>query len=238
MTNTLPGVALSDLSVNVGQVAGSTGYYSVYGSIPWVPNEKNKIECNESGVTYVVLQKNAQVIQSKIDAGEITGPFEVLSLPDTLSASMKFNQLEDGDDIGFPDELELENVSIEKSDFMIPHALPHGRVKQVFDSLETPDNPGITRKLVLDPGFKSLAEAVEGVIRTLNMEACDGTATTSEAKSAHELWLSGLFANSAQKSNVVVKALIGVDVKNQRILLQMNARCKDPMVAEAVANFI
>ena len=46
----------------------------MYGSIPWVPNAKGKIECNESGVSYVVLQKNAANIQAQIDAGVIGSP--------------------------------------------------------------------------------------------------------------------------------------------------------------------
>merc|ERR1712176_1021223 len=102
-----------------------------------------------------------------------------------MESKMTFNQLEDDDTIGFPDEIKLEQVEVSAGDYMSPAPLPPGQVKTLFEQLK---NSGeATGKYALE--YKNLETAVDGIIHTLNMEALEGTSKLDPGKNAHEMWL-------------------------------------------------
>lgn len=148
----------------------------------------------------------------------------------SMKAMLNFNQLEDGDDIGFPDETPLENAEVLASDYMLPTPLPQGQVKRLFETLKLQGDA--VRKMQLD--YRSLDQAVPGIIHTLGMEACDKSEVPVPGKNAHELWLSGTFAGGV---SVVARALLGMDGQG-RLLMQLSVASKKKEVAERVTRFI
>lgn len=206
VTNTIEGVALSNTVV---ELTATEGGMAVAGAVPC----PDIIKYESHGSCYVVIAR--------------TDP-SVVASTEIFTARLKFNQLEDGDDIGFPDEYPIENVFVVAGDYMVPSAIPHGQFPSLFEQMPH----AVQTKLMLE--FKSLDVAVQGIINSMNMEPCDKSGTVEAGKTAHTILLCGTFMGSAM---VVAKVLVGVDPQG-RILLQMQVKSKSPEAAQLVSEFL
>jgi coatomer protein complex subunit gamma len=150
VTNTLSGVQLKDvqISVDVGS-SSNPGAFSVMGELPI-----EDLDYDESKSCYVFMQK-----QDMSD----------LVCCSKMRAEMRFNQLEEGDDIGFPDTCPMEDVEVSAGDYMQPAPLPQGQVKSLFEQLKMQSEA--TTKLQLE--YKNLEAAVAGTIHSMNMKQSD-----------------------------------------------------------------
>ncbi|CAD7970950.1 unnamed protein product [Amoebophrya sp. A120] len=209
ITNTLEGVGLADAEVQATILPKDADKFSLVGSV----KASEVIQFNENKSSYLVLEKKIEGIVAA-----------------SLPCKLCYNQLEDGDDIGFPDETQLENAEILPGNYVSPALLPPGQVKPLFEQLKAQGSAMV--KLQLE--YNSIEKAVEGVINTMGMEACEKTDTVDPSRTAHELWLSGTFAGGF---SVVCRALIGKDNQG-RILMQLTAACKNKDVADCVAGFL
>ncbi|CAD7971038.1 unnamed protein product [Amoebophrya sp. A25] len=206
VTNTLDGVELAECYVQVSPPAEK---FAVLGVA-----KAASVKYNESQSTYVVLEKR-----------DASSPVCTGSMP----AKLCYNQLEDGDDIGYPDETVLENAEVLPGNYVTPMQLPQGHCRPLWEQLKSFGEA--TAKLQLE--FDSIERAVAGVIATMGMEACDKTETPVAGRNAHELWLAGTFVGGF---SVVCRALIGKDGQG-RVLMQLTAACKSKEVADCVTGF-
>eukprot|EP00392_Amoebophrya_sp_AT5.2_P008271 g8290.t1 len=147
ITNTLEGVELGEAEVKVSPPPEK---FRVVGMVKC--DKVVKFNANES--TYVVLEK--------MEDGLCTA---------SMPAKLCYNQLEDGDDIGFPDETVLENADVLPGHYVSPTPLPQGQVRPLFEQLKAAGSA--TVKLQLE--FQTIEKAVEGVSHSMGMEPCDKT---------------------------------------------------------------
>jgi len=237
VTNTLQGVALSQVNVTVdvntvtpgasepasakfrfvGAVGGLAGAEPTDDGIPAVP----PLGCGQSESCFVVLSK----LDPNFNCGASCGSF---------GAKLGFHQLEDGDDLGFPDETPLEIGQVTPGDYLTPavDAPPLDRAKGLWEQFKGQGCEAVSR-LQLD--FRSLELAVAGVLQAMNMAPADGCSTKpTPGRNAHELWLCGTFAGGV---GVVCKALIGVNPQG-RVLMQLSVAASNREVAEAIAGTV
>merc|ERR1712039_1154008 len=126
------------------------------------------------------------------------------------------------------DDYPVESVQITSGDYMFPRALPQGQFKSVWEQLSAQGSEA-TQKLVLN--YKSLEAAVDGVIQTLSMEACDKTGSVEAGVRGHTLNLSGTFVGG---STCLVRALVGMD-PNHGCVAKLSCRSKNQAVCEVVS---
>jgi len=171
----------------------------------------SQLSFQQSASAYIIIQK-AQGL---------------LVTPGTFSATLHFTIKEDDDDIGYEDDYPIEGFTISTRDYVYPRSLPTGQFKASWESLAA-QGFEVTTKLSLQ--YKSLDQAVEGIINVLNMHPCDDTATVDTEKRSHNLMLSGIFVGGV---TVLAKAIIGMD-PNHGCLMKLSARSNNEAVAEAI----
>lgn len=171
----------------------------------------SQLSFQQSASAYIILQKAQGSLVT-------TGNFQ---------ATLRFHIKEDDDDIGYDDDYPVEGFSISTRDYVYPRGLPGGQFKASWEALSA-TGFDVTTKLSLQ--YKSLDQAVEGIINVLNMHPCDDTATVDTEKRSHNLMLSGIFVGGV---TVLVKAIIGMD-PNHGCLMKLSARSSSEAVAEAI----
>mmetsp|Transcript_96456 Transcript_96456/g.241880 ORF Transcript_96456/g.241880 Transcript_96456/m.241880 type:complete len:923 (-) Transcript_96456:138-2906(-) len=207
VSNTVSGITLESVEA---RLTGLEPAWSMIGA-----SAINKLEYNQQGSAYVVLAK----LGGEDAAGAVTGNF---------GATLKFIVKEEGDDLGFEDDYPVEAVTITSGDYMFPRALPQGQFKSVWEQLSA-QGVESQQKLVLN--YRSLEAAVDGVISTLNMEACDKTGKVEAGVRGHTLLLSGTFVGG---NSCLVKALVGMD-PTHGCVAKLSCRAKNPAVCEVVS---
>jgi len=207
VSNTVQGVTLENVEIRLSGVEPS--FVEVGASTI------TKLEYNQQASAHVVLRK----MGGEDVAGAVTGSF---------GAALKFLQKEDGDDLGFEDDYPVENVLITTGDYMFPMLLQQGQFKSVWEQL-TAQGVEATQKLVLN--FKNLDSAVEGIMATLNMEACDKTGKVEAGVRGHTLLMSGTFIGG---NSCLVRVLVGMD-PSHGCVAKLSCRAKSQMVCDAVA---
>jgi len=207
VSNTVQGITLDSTEV---RLTGLEPCWSVAGA-----SAINKLEYNQQGSAYVILNKRG----GEDVAGAVTG---------TFGAALKFIVKEEGDDLGFEDDYPVESVHITPGDYMFPRALPQGQFKSVWEQLSAQGVESI-QKLVLN--YKSLETAVEGVIQTLNMDACDKTGKVEAGVRGHTLLLSGTFLGG---NTCLVRALVCMD-PTHGCVAKLSCRSKHAAVCDVVA---
>merc|ERR1711972_1230580 len=207
VTNTVQGATLDSVEATL---TGLEPCWSIAGA-----SAINKLEYNQNASAYVILNKLA----GEEVAGAVTG---------TFGAALKFIVKEEGDDLGFEDDYPVESVQITSGDYIYPRALAQGQFKSVWEQLSA-QGVETTQKLVLQ--YKSLEAAVDGVISTLNMEACDKTGKVEAGVRGHTLLLSGTFLGG---NTVLVRVLVGMD-PTHGCVSKLSCRSKNPAVCDVVA---
>jgi len=203
VTNTIEGVILENVQMKL------SGYDQLReaGALAI-----SSLSYKQSASAYIVIQKaQGQLVTS----GQFT-------------ATLHFLMKEDADDMGFDDDYPVEGFSIETRDYVFPRALPQGQHKAQWDALGTSGSEALT-KLALS--YKSLEQAVEGIIQVLNLQACDDTATADPDKRSHILLLSGVFVGGV---SVLVTAVIGMDPA-RGCLMKLQARSNNEAVSQSIA---
>merc|ERR1712217_690317 len=122
----------------------------------------------------------------------------------------------------------VENIAITIGDYLFPKALQAGQFKSVWEQLQAQGVETI-QKLALN--FKSLETAVDGIIATLNMEACDKTSKVEAGVRGHTLNMSGTFVGGQM---CLVQVLVGMD-PNHGCVAKLRARAKNQLVSDTVA---
>mmetsp|Transcript_6999 Transcript_6999/g.20637 ORF Transcript_6999/g.20637 Transcript_6999/m.20637 type:complete len:924 (-) Transcript_6999:83-2854(-) len=207
VSNTVQGVTLENIEIkltNVGPHFVEIGASTI-----------TKLEYDQQASAHVVLRKNG--------GDEVGG-----ALPGSFGASLKFIQKEEGDDLGFEDDYPVENIHITTGDYVFPITLQQGQFKSVWEQLAA-QGVEATQKLVLN--FKNLDSAVDGIISTLNMEACDKTGKVEAGVRGHTLLLSGTFIGG---NSCLVRVLVGMD-PSHGCVAKLSCRAKSQMVCDAVA---
>eukprot|EP00747_Dinoflagellata_sp_TGD_P221221 gnl/TRDRNA2_/TRDRNA2_93086_c2_seq1.p1 gnl/TRDRNA2_/TRDRNA2_93086_c2~~gnl/TRDRNA2_/TRDRNA2_93086_c2_seq1.p1 ORF type:complete len:165 (+),score=37.00 gnl/TRDRNA2_/TRDRNA2_93086_c2_seq1:40-495(+) len=146
-----------------------------------------------------------------------------------MGAALHFINKEEGDDIGYPDDYSIENLTITVGDYMHPRPLQQGQFKSVWEQLASPPQGSeATQKLSLN--FKSLEAAVDAICNAVNMEPCDKTGKVEAGVRGHTLLMSGIFLGG---NMAVVKTLVGMD-PTHGCVAKMTCRCKSPAVCDLV----
>merc|ERR1712060_719398 len=150
------------------------------------------------------------------------------ALVGSLGAALHFIVKEEGDDLGYEDDYPVENIQITIGDYLFPKVLQQGQFKSAWEQLQAQGVETI-QKLALN--FKSLDAAVDGIISTLNMEACDKTNKVESGVRGHTLNMSGTFVGGQM---CLVMALVGMD-PNHGCVAKLRVRAKNQAVCDTVA---
>jgi len=205
VANTVPGITLENIEMQLTNLQPNWTEVGA-SAIP-------KLALNDKGSAYIVLRKNA------VDAaGVCTGNF---------GASIKFIAKEDGDDLGDKDDYSVENLPIAISDYVNPKQLQQGQFRSVWEELAA---RGQKAEHKMQLNVKSLEQAAEAVISTLNMFPCDNTGKVETGVRGHTLLLSGTFVGG---NMCLVKALVGSD-PNHGILAKLTCHSMSAPVCEAI----
>jgi len=205
VNNTVPGISLENIELQLTNLQPNWTEVGT-SAIP-------KLALNEMGSAYVVLRKNT------VDtAGVCTGNF---------GAGIKFIAKEDGDDLGDKDDYSVENLSISMGDYMNPKQLQQGQFRSTWEELAA---RGQKAEHKMQLNVKTLEQAAEAVITTLNMFPCDNTGKVETGVRGHTLLLSGTFVGG---SMCLVKALVGSD-PNHGILAKLTCHSMSTPVCESV----
>mmetsp|Transcript_49427 Transcript_49427/g.159522 ORF Transcript_49427/g.159522 Transcript_49427/m.159522 type:complete len:927 (+) Transcript_49427:119-2899(+) len=207
VSNTVEGIKLDTIEA---RLTGLGPCWSMKGA-----SAITKLDYGEQASAYVVLEKRG----SEETAGAVVGAF---------GCALHYVIKEDGDDLGYEDDYPIENVTITTGDYLFSRALQQGQFKSVWEQLSV-QGEEVTQKLVLN--YKTLEAAVEGVVATLNMVACDNTGQVEAGVRGHTLLLSGTFLGG---NMCLVRALVGMD-PNHGCVAKLSCRCKNQMVADIVA---
>lgn len=141
--------------------------------------------------------------------------------------ALHFIVKEDGDDLGYDDDYPIENIPLTIGDYMFPKTLQQGHFKSAWEQLQAQGVESV-QKYALN--FKSLEAAVEGILNTLNMEACDKTGKVESGGRGHTLNMSGTFVGG---QICLVMALVGMDA-NHGCVAKIRFRAKSQAVVDAI----
>merc|ERR1712137_466819 len=166
-------------------------------------------------------EESAYVVLEKVAGGDV-GAITI-----TLGANLKFEIKEDADDVAYEDEYPVENVVFVIGDYCQPRRLAPGQWKSVWEQHGAQSEA--TQKLVLS--YRSVEQAVEGIIQNMNMEVCDKTGKVEPGARAHTMQLSGTFVGG---HTVLAKAVAGMD-PNHGCVAKITCRSGGAGVSEVVA---
>merc|ERR1740121_2742890 len=207
VSNTVQGVILESIET---RLKGLEPCFAIVGA-----SAIAKLDYDQQASAYVVLQKLG---------GEESGGV----VPGSFGAALRFIVKEEGDDLGYDDDMPVENISLVIGDYMFPRSLPQGQFKSVWEQLAA-QGVEATQKLVLN--YKSLEAAVEGIIQTINMDPCDKTSAVEANVRGHTLLMSGTFAGGHM---CLVKALVGMD-PDRGCMAKLSCRSKSPAICDVVS---
>merc|ERR1712032_151330 len=140
VSNTVEGITLENIQVRL------TGVEPIWTEV--VASAITQLAYGQQASAHVVLQKTA----GDDVAGAVVGSF---------MASLHFTVKEDGDDLGYEEDYNLERVHITMADYMFPKSLQTGHFKSNWEQLSM--GTETTQKLSLN--YKTLNAAVEGIIQ-------------------------------------------------------------------------
>ncbi|KAF8820172.1 coatomer gamma subunit [Cardiosporidium cionae] len=206
ITNTLPNQILENVEISLRGF--DEGSWFIIGTVPI-----RKLLYDSPDYSYVVLGKVLS-----------TTPYVVAEL---FQVSLCYVVKDRDDDLGFEDEYAVEQLTLSITDCLAPHFLRGGDFKVQWDYLEGRHTEQVAK---FSLQFKSLNIAVENLINTLNMSACDKSDVVDGTKIAHNLLLSGFYLN---KCNVLCKANLFMS-PDHGCVLKLTCRCLYPEVCAAI----
>ncbi|KAF8819240.1 coatomer gamma subunit [Cardiosporidium cionae] len=208
VTNTLPNQILENVEISLRGFDEENWY--IIGSVPI-----KILSYDVTDYAYVVLGK---VISTQLYASA-----------ELFQVSLRYIVKDCEDDLGFEDEYSVEQMTLSITDCIAPHFLRGGDFKVHWDHLEGRGRHSEQIAKFSLP-FKSLAVAVESLINTLNMAACDKSDAVDSNKVAHNLLLSGFYLNNC---NILCKANLFMS-PDHGCVLKLTCRCLVPEVCAAI----
>lgn len=129
------------------------------------------------------------------------------------------------DDEGFPDEYQVEDLTVVAGDFIVPAFT--GSFTSVWDSLA---NDEVAVYNLGSPDTVKLSEAVNRVVKSLSMMPLEGSDAVTKA-SSHTLKLYGKSIDSDQ-----VAALVKLVSSSKGVMMKLEVRSNNAELAQVVAN--
>lgn len=83
------------------------------------------------------------------------------------------------------------------------------------------------------PLFSVLTEAIKNIIQYIGMQPCERSDKVPEGKSAHSLYLAGVFRGG---HDALVRAKLALDASG--VTMQLTVRSSDPNVSEVLATAV
>jgi coatomer subunit gamma len=133
----------------------------------------------------------------------------------------------DPDDEGEEDQFPLEDVEVERTDYLTKARVSSFR--KVWEKMASSD----CAEKVTKVGFqgKSVAETVDEVVKYLGIATCEGTGLVDESERAHMLLMSGIYLGGVK---VLVRAHVQQTKNGNGCVLKMAVRCE----SESVCTFV
>ena len=200
--NTIEGVILANVHVKLANV--DPIIWKEVGSTPI-----SILGFGEGKSAYTVLARRKQVA---------TGNFP---------ATLHFNQREDGDPVGFPDDFPIEPVKVGMGDYINGRQLPTGQFPRAWDAI---GGNGIERVQKYALSYRTLEATVSGLINTLGMAPCEGTDRLEPGVQKPTLLLAGNFIGGIP---VLAQAILYIHPQ-RGCMIQLTSRGGTDEAAEAV----
>lgn len=127
----------------------------------------------------------------------------------------------------YNDEYPLEDLDLQVADYM--QRVAKADFPAAWDELGEENQSEETYSL---SSYRTLDEAIKNVIAYLGMQVCERTDRVPEGKTAHTVYLSGVFRGSAE---VLVRAKLALA---DSIAMKLSVRSNDPVVSEFIASAI
>jgi len=212
ITNTLNDQLLENVEVRLGSVDAST--WEVVGCVP-----AESLPFDKPGSAYMLLKK----LSDTSGVGAVQG---------TFSCSLAYTIKEAGDDLGYPDEYPVENLTLTTGDYVSARGLRPGDFKTQWDALgtqgvETAGNFSLS-------GMKTLEQAVKGLTTKLAMAPCEDSAKVEAGASRHTLLLSGTFAGGVQ---VLARCVVGMHPQHG-CLLKLAVRSRNDQICAVIVGAV
>ncbi|XP_046580673.1 coatomer subunit gamma-2-like [Haliotis rubra] len=208
-TNTLNDQVLENATVQMDPVDGfEVMKYIACSSLPY----------NKPGTTYTLVRLPQEPTQ-------VTGSFTC-----TLKFIVKDCDPNTGepDDEGYEDEYVLEDVEVSVADHVQRVIKPNFAAswEEVGPENELEDTYALST-------INSLEEAIKNIIQYLGMQPCERSDKVAEGKSAHTLFLAGVFRGG---HDALVRAKLALT--DSGVTMQLTVRSTDPNVSEVLATAI
>jgi len=205
VANTVQGFTLENIEV---QLTGIAPAWSKLGDTAIM-----KLEYGGQASAYYVLQKESE---------------EVLS--SKFGCALKFNVKEEGDDLGYPEDYPIDDLTITVGDYMSPKGLPQGQFKSVWEQLARPDGSEPGQK-DMSLNFKTIEAAVDNIIETLHMQPCENTGKVEAGVKGHTLLMSGVYAGG---HTALVRAMVRLH-EEKGLLARIVCRSRNEKVCEVIS---
>lgn len=128
----------------------------------------------------------------------------------------------------YPDEYVLEDLDLLVADYMQRISTPD--FPAAWDELGEESEMEETYAL---SNFKTLDEAIKNLITYMGMQVCDRTDRVPEGKTAHTVYLMGIFRGETE---VLVRAKLAATTEG--ITMKLSVRSQVPEVTEYIASAI
>ncbi|XP_054160589.1 coatomer subunit gamma-2-like [Oppia nitens] len=213
-TNTLNDQILENVNISM-QVADGFQIVEIV--------ECSKLVYNIPGTTYVCL-----VIQTD-DISQFSNSFTNVTLK-YIVKDCDPNTGQVLDDDGYADEYVLEDVDLLVADYMQRIMKPN--FMSAWDEMSTETEVEETYAL---SNFKTLEEAIKNIVSFMGMHACDRSDKVPEGKSAHTIYLSGIFRGIDE---VLVRAKLALSANTEGVTMKLTVRSQNEEVAQFIASAI
>jgi coatomer protein complex subunit gamma len=174
------------------------------------------------GVTYVVLKH--------------VGEEDEFNFPAlTFTCELKFTVYEvdpstgEAEEDGFEEDYPLEDLEVTPADFMVKMQVPDFRASWE----EMGNDNEVMAKFALE--FKTVAEAVAGVMDCLGMQACENSAQPQPKAKTHNLFLSGTMAGACK---TLARAQLTLAASGEGTILKIGVRSDSPEVSQLMSECI
>ena len=130
---------------------------------------------------------------------------------------------------GYEDEYQLEDLALEMPDYIKSVSVPNFRKKweEMDPESERADEYGLGQR-------DSLQDAVEAIIGTLGLQACEGTEAVPPNARSHMCLLSGEVIGDC---SVLARVKLGID-RSFNVAMKLEVRSDDPDVSDALHEVI
>lgn len=218
--NTLEDHILSKVKLNVDHVESASNLQLKY-LVPLDPSEEIKYGDKKS--VYAIISKEA--CEEPFPSAKIHQKLQFYITEIDVDSQEKLG--------GYDEDYALDDLTLTVKDYIRANPLPNGQFRDLWDSIIGHQNASEMISNFQIP-FKSMEEAVSGVIKFFNMSVCDGTDKINVTEKVHNLLLSGLFFGS---ETVLVRAQIGFN-QEYGCVLKIAVRSMNKLISSAVLNCI